>query len=93
MQPVPKVALQALRLERDLVIFDLETTGLDIRNERIVQLAAVQVHSREHHVSASFVGTCPRAVFMFGRDLGLHSVHQHTTVDTSTPRLKPAHHG
>jgi len=33
-----------ITLERPLVFFDLETTGLDIQNDRIVQFAFIKVH-------------------------------------------------
>jgi DNA polymerase III subunit epsilon len=33
-----------LQLERPLVVFDLETTGLDIRNDRIIQFAFIRVN-------------------------------------------------
>lgn len=33
-----------LDLERPIVFFDLETTGLDVENDRIVQFAAVRLH-------------------------------------------------
>lgn len=36
--------LEHLDLERPLVIFDLETTGLDMRNDRIVQFAFLKVN-------------------------------------------------
>ena len=32
-----------LNLTRPLIIFDLETTGLDIANERIIQLSYIKV--------------------------------------------------
>ena len=34
----------SLRLERDLVVLDTETTGADITVDRIVQLALVRMH-------------------------------------------------
>lgn len=37
-----------LRLTRPLVFFDLETTGLDIQNDRIVQFAFIKIHSDWH---------------------------------------------
>jgi DNA polymerase-3 subunit epsilon len=33
-----------LKLDRELVIFDTETTGLDPKNDRIIQFGAVKVH-------------------------------------------------
>jgi DNA polymerase-3 subunit epsilon len=42
----------ALDLERPLVIFDLETTGTDTQNDRIVEIACVKIHpsyTREHY--------------------------------------------
>ena len=33
-----------LNLKRPLVIFDLETTGLDIVKDRIIQIAYIKVH-------------------------------------------------
>lgn len=38
-----KKALNNLHLERPLVVFDLETTGLDMRNDRIIQFAFLKV--------------------------------------------------
>jgi DNA polymerase-3 subunit epsilon len=35
--------LSGLQLDRPIVFFDLETTGLDIRNDRIVQIAFIRV--------------------------------------------------
>lgn len=37
-------AIGSLRLERDLVIFDTETTGADISLDRIVQIALIRLH-------------------------------------------------
>lgn len=42
-----KAALQqvpGLELERPIVFFDLETTGFNAREDRIVELACVRVH-------------------------------------------------
>jgi len=36
--------LGAMHLERPLIVFDLETTGLDIKNDRIVQFAFLRVN-------------------------------------------------
>jgi DNA polymerase-3 subunit epsilon len=34
-----------LKLEKDLVIFDIESTGLSTSNDRIVQLAILKIHA------------------------------------------------
>ncbi len=36
-------AMQNLRLDRPLVVFDLETTGIDVEKDRIVQIALIRV--------------------------------------------------
>ncbi len=38
------IPVKNLQLERPLVIFDLETTGVDIKNDRIVQFAFLKIH-------------------------------------------------
>lgn len=55
MWTVPKEALPALQLTRPLVIYDLETTGLHTKNDRIVQIAAVKVHQGSEHVVSAWV--------------------------------------
>ena len=43
-EPEKKNILDAMQLERPLIVFDLETTGLDIKNDRIVQFAFLRVN-------------------------------------------------
>ena len=33
-----------LRLDRDIVFFDVETTGLNVIRDRIIQIALVKLH-------------------------------------------------
>ena len=42
--PDKKGILGAMQLERPLIVFDLETTGLDIKNDRIVQFAFLRIN-------------------------------------------------
>lgn len=41
--PLPATPGRQLALQRPLVTFDLETTGLDVNNDRIVSLAAIKL--------------------------------------------------
>ncbi|MEZ4892436.1 MAG: exonuclease domain-containing protein [Saprospiraceae bacterium] len=36
-----------INLTRDLVFFDLETTGLNVIRDRIVQIAMVKLHKKD----------------------------------------------
>jgi DNA polymerase-3 subunit epsilon len=38
-----------LQLDRDLVFFDVETTGLNVVRDRIVQIALVKMHKKDQH--------------------------------------------
>ncbi len=43
-----------LKLQRPLIIFDLETTGLDLVNDRIIQLSYIKVHPNGNEERANY---------------------------------------
>jgi len=68
--------LSGLHLERPVVFFDLETTGLDIRNDRIVQIAFIRVNADRTTVSWSSlldpdIPIPPEATAVHGIDDGM----------------------
>ena len=68
-------------LELPIVSLDLETTGLDVRNERIVQIAVVVVNVRDNDMTTAFDSLIAPGIPIPINSTGIHGISDSDVAD------------